>query len=210
MSRLPVAALSLSVLVVGGTALGQVSVSSTTVSVPSCSGAGMTSYDVDVYQPTGAGPHALVGVAHGFQLSKDAMSDVARALAEDGAVVVVPQFPLLLRLQCGASDHARNADILWAAMAQRAAVGDVDAARLGVVGHSAGGLSAWVLAASRAVAAVVLLDPTDSNNLGVGERRRAVRVRAGRAVQRAGQRGGVVHPQARREGAAAGGGRRPL
>lgn len=161
-----VTSLLFAVLISSSTTLGQVSLSTTTVTVPNCSGGGTVSYDVDVYQPATTGPHALVGVAHGFQLSKEGMGDVARALAKQGAVVVVPQFPLLLRFQCGSTDHARNADILWEAMSARVAAGGIDSTKLGAVGHSAGALSAWGVASSQSVAAVALLDPTDSNGLG--------------------------------------------
>lgn len=156
------------VTLLSAVATGQVTKSTTTVSFPNCSSTpAMASYEVDVYRPAGAGPFGLVGIGHGYQMSKANHEVLARALAAKGLVVVVPQFPLLLALQCGASDHSRNADLLWAAMEQQRALGGLDA-RLGVVGHSAGGLAAFLLASRHAaVQAVVLLDAVDNSNLGL-------------------------------------------
>lgn len=155
---------------VSAVSMAQVSKSATTVSIANCNPSpAMASYQVDVYRPTGAGPFGLVALGHGFQNSKDNMEVLARAIAAKGAVVVVPQFPLLLALQCGSSDHARNATILIAAIDQQIALGGIDAAKVGVGGHSAGGLSAFLAAAQRNFAAVALLDAVDSNGLGLAQ-----------------------------------------
>ena len=147
-------------------ALAQVSKTTVTLAFPNCTGSTPASYDVDVYRPSGAGPFGLVGIGHGFQNSKDNHEVFARALAAKGVVVVVPQFPLLLALQCGYSDHSRNADILWAAMEQERGVSTIDPARVGLAGHSAGGLSAFLAASRHAVDALLLFDAVDNTGLG--------------------------------------------
>ncbi len=153
---------------VASLAHGQVTKSSVSVSMPNCASAPpMVSYQADVYRPSGAGPFPLVAFGHGFQNSKDNYEQLARALGAEGVAVIVPQFPSLLSLQCGASDHARNGRILLAAIDQQLAAGGIDAARLALAGHSAGGLSAFLAASERAVAAVMLLDATDQNGLGL-------------------------------------------
>lgn len=144
-------------------------VTKTTVMVPfaNCNPSpALVNYPVDVYRPGGAGPFALVGIAHGFQNGKDNHEVVARELAGRGMVVVVPQFPLLIALQCGYSDHSRNANILIAAIDQQVMAGDIDPQRIGVAGHSAGGLSAFLAASRRPYAAVVLLDAVENGTLG--------------------------------------------
>jgi MYXO-CTERM domain-containing protein len=148
-------------------AVAQVTKSTVMVTVPNCNPMpALTTYPADVYRPAGSGPFALVGIAHGFQNSKDNHEVLARELAGRGMVVVVPQFPLLLALQCGATDHARNATILIAAIDQQIAGGGIDTAHIGVAGHSAGGLSAFLAASQRSYAGVVLLDAVDQNNQG--------------------------------------------
>lgn len=156
---------TLSVLAVlaAGVASAQVTKTSASVTVPMC-GSAPASSDVDVYRPAGAGPFPLVAIGHGFQNSKDNAAGLAQALGAQGIVVVVPQFPGFFSA-CG-SDHARNARVLLAAVDQQIAGGGIDTARVGFAGHSAGGLSAFLAAAQRPAAAVVLLDPVDSNGLG--------------------------------------------
>lgn len=136
---------------------------SATVTVTGCNGAPTAA--VDVYRPSGSGPFPLVAIGHGFQNSKDNEEGLARALGALGIAVVVPQFPSLIS-GCG-SDHARNARVMIAALDQQVSVGGIDSTKLGFAGHSAGGLSAFLAAAQRPVAAVVLLDAVDSNSLGV-------------------------------------------
>ncbi len=151
------------VLIVASSAFAQVTKTTTMVTVPNC-GAGSATSDVDVYRPAGAGPFPLVAIGHGFQNSKDNSVGVAQALGALGIVVVVPQFPGFLS-PCGA-DHARNARVMIAAMDQQVTAGGIDSTKLGFAGHSAGGLAAFLAAAQRPVAAVVLFDPVENNNLG--------------------------------------------
>ncbi|MDP1827343.1 MAG: hypothetical protein Q8L48_28975 [Archangium sp.] len=153
----------LAMLLLAGAAQAQVTKTTTMVTVPNC-GAASAASEVDVYRPTGVGPFPLVSVGHGFQNSKDNYAGLAQALGAAGIVVVVPQFPSLLSA-CGA-DHARNARVMIAAMDQQITAGGIDTTKLGFAGHSAGGLAAFLAAAQRPVAAVVLYDPVENSNLG--------------------------------------------
>jgi pimeloyl-ACP methyl ester carboxylesterase len=83
--------------------------------------------------------------------------------------VVIPQFPLYLAGQCGAGDHSRNADILWAAMEQERAINTIDTLRIGLAGHSAGGLSAFLAASRHEVNSVLLFDAVDNGGLGAAQ-----------------------------------------
>ena len=150
------------VLIVASPALAQVTKTTAMVTV-NCNSSPATS-EVDVYRPAGAGPFPLVAFGHGFQNSKDNAAGLAQALGALGVVVVVPQFPDFLS-PCG-SDHARNARVLIAAMDQQVTAGRIDSTKLGFAGHSAGGLSAFLAAAQRPVAAVMLFDPVENTNLG--------------------------------------------
>lgn len=158
-------ALTVGVLLSASLAGAQVTKTSAQVTVPNCGSAPAT-HQVDVYRPAGAGPFPLVALGHGFQNSNDNFEGLAQALAATGVVVVAPQFPSLLTSACG-SDHARNGRVLLAAIDQQVMRGDIDTARIGVGGHSAGGLSAFLAASQRQVAAVMLFDPVDNSNLGV-------------------------------------------
>ena len=146
-------------------AAAQISVSTTTLTMPDCPASNPVF--VDVYRPPGAGPFPTVALGHGFVMGKGTMEGLGRALAEAGILTVAPEFPALGN--CGDSDHARNGRILLAALDQQAALGLVDGARVGVGGHSAGGLSALLAAGQRAMQVVVLLDPVDSNGEGLAQ-----------------------------------------
>jgi MYXO-CTERM domain-containing protein len=122
-------------------------------------------YQVDVYTPAGAPPFPAVALGHGYQNSKDNEEGLARQLAAAGILVVAPQFPIYLR--CGTADHSRNATILLAALDAQVTAGAADATRLGLGGHSAGGLAALLAAARREVRVVVQLDGVDVTNLGL-------------------------------------------
>lgn len=151
------------VLIVACPAFAQVTKTTAMVTVPNCGAASATS-EVDVYRPAGAGPFPLVAFGHGFQNNKDNAAGLAQALGALGIVVVVPQFPGFLTA-CG-SDHARNARVLIAAMDQQVTAGGIDSTKLGFAGHSAGGLAAFLAAAQRPVAAVMLFDPVENTTLG--------------------------------------------
>lgn len=156
-------ALAVTLVVLASVASAQVTKTTTTVTVPAC-GSQPAMHDVDVYRPSGAGPFPLVALGHGFQNDKNNFSGLANALAALGVVVVVPQFPGFLTA-CG-SDHARNGRVLLAAVDQQITAGGIDTSRLGFGGHSAGGLAAFLAAAQRPSAAVMLFDPVDNSTLG--------------------------------------------
>jgi len=161
---------TLAVVLLSSVASAQVTKSTVNLTFPNCAAnPANTTYSVDVYRPGGTGPFGLIGIGHGFQNNKSNHEGLARELAAKGLVVVLPQFPSLLAGQCGASDHSRNANILWAAMQQQITAGGIDTARLGLAGHSAGGLSAFLAASRQAVQAVVLFDAVDNSNLGTAQ-----------------------------------------
>ncbi|MGV3622807.1 MAG: hypothetical protein ACO1OB_18455 [Archangium sp.] len=152
------------VLLVASAASAQVVKSSAMVTVGGC-GSGTATSAVDVYRPSSpAASMPLFAFGHGFQNDKANAETLARALAAEGVVVVVPQFPSLLSA-CG-SDHARNGRVLLAAIDQQIALGDIDASRVAVGGHSAGGLAALLAGASRPMVAQMLFDPVDNSGLG--------------------------------------------
>jgi dienelactone hydrolase len=125
----------------------------------------------DVYIPNGAGLGPAVVLGHGFARNKAQMAGWGGLLASRGFVALAPNFPGGM-----APDHKVNGKVMSAllawAVADSAKAGSpikglVDAKRLGVMGHSAGGLAA-VLAASAdsKIRAVVGLDPVDNGGLG--------------------------------------------
>jgi MYXO-CTERM domain-containing protein len=153
-------------LVVAATASAQVTKSTVNVTMPNCGlGPPTITYQADVYRPTSGGPFPLVAIGHGFQNSRANHEQFGRALAGQGIAVIVPQFPT--GLACGSTDHERNALILRAALDQQIAAGGIDTSRVGLAGHSAGGLSAFLAASQRDVQAVFLMDATDVNGLGL-------------------------------------------
>ncbi len=121
------------------------------------------SYQVDRYLPSGTPPFPIVALGHGFSNSKANVQGLAQALQADGIVVVAPQFP------AASGDHARNAAVMLAAVDATVSAGLGDGQRLGLGGHSAGALAAWLAAAQRSSRVVVLLDPVDSNGLGTAQ-----------------------------------------
>lgn len=118
--------------------------------------------------PNGAGPYPLIVASHGWSASPDNQVGWAQHFASYGFVVVVPGFPNPL-----SPDANVDAGIIKALAALYAnpatmspARGKVDATRVGLEGHSAGGLATTVAAADMKPQAVVLFDPVDSNDTG--------------------------------------------
>lgn len=120
--------------------------------------------DFDLYMPTTAGVYPAVVLGHGFSQYKDYQHDNAMQLASWGFVVLVPTFSSF-------ADHAQNAyemlDLLdWLTGVTNPYGGMVDPDRLGLAGHSAGGLSTTIAAGLDAqtdgrVGAVMGMDPVD-------------------------------------------------
>ncbi|MFO1394593.1 MAG: alpha/beta fold hydrolase [Steroidobacteraceae bacterium] len=110
---------------------------------------------VDVYAATGAHRDATVVIAHGFTRARHTMAGHARALADAGYAVVVPDLPFLM----DSRDNAR---------ALRDLLGLIDRGGLGplprryvMIGFSAGGLSALLASDAPGVVGYVGLDPFD-------------------------------------------------
>lgn len=109
--------------------------------------------------PNGAGPYPVLVVSHGFSASASNQIGWGRHLASWGFIVAVPTFP--------GSTHATNgAVIAKTAIAARAAVGAKASKRLGLLGHSAGGLATVLAAESAKPDAIVLFDPVDNADAG--------------------------------------------
>jgi len=126
--------------------------------------------NVDVYSPADrmGAPFPIVILGHGFARTNDNVAGHAAHLASWGMVVLAPDFPSRF-----APDHVLNGqimrDLLTFARGGPAPIGAiVDPLRSAYVGHSAGGLAAF-LAASRdlTVTALVGLDPVDTSAIGV-------------------------------------------
>jgi hypothetical protein len=132
---------------------------------------GMESVRADLYWPTGrpAGARSPVVIAgHGFARSSAQLANWGEHLASHGMIVVVPDFPGGF-----APNHPRNGQIMrdllaWARTAPAAIGAAPDPARGAYLGHSAGGLAAFLAAAAdTSITALVGLDPVDANGLGV-------------------------------------------
>ncbi len=120
-----------------------------------------------VVVPQGSGPFPLLVLSHGFSASGDNQIGWANHFASWGFIAVVPSFPNTF-----SPNHTVNAGIVKQLVALytnpgtvSAAQGKVNAAQVGLEGHSAGGL-ATALATSSSIQAVVLFDPVDANDLG--------------------------------------------
>jgi hypothetical protein len=145
-----------------------------TVSIP---GTGGQNLSTDLYYPgsasavdAAAGSCPVIVLGHGFSQSKANHVNQGRHLATRGYIVLIPN-------SNAASDHSRYADdfircIDWVAGRNQDSgsvlFGRARLDRVGVSGHSAGGLSA-ILAASRdlRIRAVSVMDPVDNSGLGV-------------------------------------------
>lgn len=146
-------------------AAAQVSPTTVTLTMTDCSGAA-NSIAVDVYKPAGTAPYPTVALGHGFVMDKGTMGGLAKNLAAAGILVVVPQFPRTASTPCGGADHARNGRILLAALDAQVTAGQADTTKLGIGGHSAGGLAAFLAASNRALQVAVVLDGVDNSSLG--------------------------------------------
>lgn len=125
-----------------------------------------------VYYPTTPGNYALVGVIHGANANGTYHPELASTLASRGMVAVVPDMPCTV----WACDHVQNAQAVlalldWAVAASAATdtplTARVDGERRGLIGHSWGGLTSHLAAASDAsIQSLVLLDPNDDGTEG--------------------------------------------
>jgi len=112
--------------------------------------------------PNGAGPYPILVASHGFSASSANQLGWAEHFASYGFVVAVPDFPGGFQ-----PDHPKNGTIIEALVAEVArTVPKADATRVGLEGHSAGGLATTLAASKLKPQAVVLFDPVDANGIG--------------------------------------------
>ncbi len=118
--------------------------------------------------PNDAGPFPLLVASHGWSASADNQVGWAEHFASYGFVVAVPTFPNTL-----SPDANVDAQIIGAMIALYAnpataspAQGKVDPSRVGLEGHSAGGLATTLAARAVTPGAIALFDPVDANDAG--------------------------------------------
>lgn len=122
-------------------------------------------------EPAGQGPFPGVVLAHGYYdpgqyVSGEATERLAHLVAENGYVAFAPDYR-----GYGASEHGSNlymsgyiADVLNAGSALKT-LPNVDAARVGLLGHSMGaGIAARAMVVSSVFQAIVLYAPISSDN----------------------------------------------
>jgi dienelactone hydrolase len=116
--------------------------------------------------PNAPGTYPLIVASHGFSATADNQVGWAEHFASHGFVVVAPTFP------GGFSpDHVKNGQIVRTLVtdldaADTPAKGKIDKTRIGLEGHSAGGLATTLAAAEVVPSATVLFDPVDNGGLG--------------------------------------------
>ena len=132
-----------------------------------------TSIRVRAYYPESGGPYPLVGVIHGANANGAYHTELATTLASRGFVALTPDMPCTVT----SCDHDANqrqisAMIAWAVAQSGDAgsrlAGKVDGSRVGLIGHSWGGLSSHITASrDPSIDSVVLLDPNDDGTDGL-------------------------------------------
>lgn len=116
--------------------------------------------------PTAAGTYPLIIASHGFSATSANQVGWAEHFASYGFVVAAPDFPSTF-----SPDSAKNRDIIKALVAmlptaETPAKGRIDITRIGLEGHSAGGLATTLAAADLKPRATILFDPVDRDDLG--------------------------------------------
>ena len=121
-----------------------------------------------VVVPEGAGPYPLIIASHGWSAAADQQVGWGKQFASYGFVVVAPSFPspLTPNDQTDATIIATLAKLYADPTHASPAQGKVDGTRLGLEGHSAGGLATTLATAAIHPQATVLFDPVDSNGDG--------------------------------------------
>ncbi len=114
-----------------------------------------------IYTPTGATSAPLVIVSPGFQMARAQYASYAKHLATWGFVVVLTDYA-----DTGFfANHQLLADDVSAVVDHAIAQLPIDAAKIGVAGHSLGGkISVFAATQDPRIRAVVAWDPVDSNN----------------------------------------------
>lgn len=116
--------------------------------------------------PNAPGTYPLIVASHGFSASADNQVGWAEHFASYGFVVAAPNFPGSF-----SPDHVKNGEIIKAVVAgldaaDTPAKGKIDKTRVGLEGHSAGGLATTLAAADLKPGATVLFDPVDNADRG--------------------------------------------
>lgn len=109
-----------------------------------------------IARPTTAGSYPLVVASHGFSASGDNQLGWARHFASWGFVVAVPSFASTF-----SPNHQANAKVI-ADLVKDLGAGT----KVGLEGHSAGGLSTALAAVDVKPNAIVFFDPVDNGDLG--------------------------------------------
>jgi dienelactone hydrolase len=137
----------------------------TTSSLPANEGGATGGY---VVVPQGAGPYPLIVASHGWSAAADQQVGWGQQFASWGFVVVAPSFPspLTPNDQTDATIIEALAKLYADPTHASPAQGKVDGTRLGLEGHSAGGLATTLASAAVHPQATVLFDPVDSNSDG--------------------------------------------
>lgn len=119
--------------------------------------------------PNGAGPYPLLVASHGWASTSKNQLGWAQHFASYGFVVVVPSFPSPYF-----PNQKKDEAIIASLVATYShpppsspAAGKVDATRIGLEGHSAGGLATAVASVQSSPGATVLFDPVDNGGAGV-------------------------------------------
>lgn len=119
------------------------------------------SLDTTVLYPVAAGRYPLLVFAHGFAVAPAGYDRLLRAWARAGYVVAAPTFPLERPDAPGGPTRADLGNepkdmsfvvtrlLAWAARTTGVLAGEIDPARIGVAGHSDGGIAALAVAYDR-------------------------------------------------------------
>ena len=122
----------------------------------------------DLVVPDGPGPYPLIVASHGWSAAAEQQLGWAQHFASYGFVVAVPSFPDTIMPNAETDQGiirgllAYYGDPATASPAQ----GKVDRSRVGLEGHSAGGLATTIASAAVKPRATVLFDPVDANDAG--------------------------------------------
>ena len=140
----------------------------TTSTLPTAGSGGMTDPG-SLVVPNGAGPYPLLVTSHGFSAGSDNQVGWAEHFASYGFVVAVPTFPNTL-----SPDENVDSTIIETLVATYSdppasspAHGKVDGTKIGIEGHSAGGLATSMASVVLSPGATVLFDPVDNGGVGV-------------------------------------------
>ncbi len=139
----------------------------TTSDLPTAGSGGATGGSLVV--PNGAGPYPLLVTSHGFSASSDNQVGWAEHFASYGFVVAVPSFPNTF-----SPDQTVDSGIIEALVATYSnppasspAHGKVDGTKIGLEGHSAGGLATSIASVALSPGATILFDPVDKGGVGI-------------------------------------------